>query len=237
MARPKTNHEEKKARIIQAAMAVFAHHGYEGTTNKLIAAEVRRRTSKHETFSPALIYHYFPDGKPQLLATVMQQYQPLQALGQTVRDTSDAPPDVFLRTVARNYVRLFREPETPLLLRILLAEGPRHPELTRRVAGQMFQILVIPMVAYLQRQVNLGRLHAVPPLAAIFQFFGPLMIRGLLMENLKAVTPPFPMPDDETMIEHHVRAFLHGLATDTARGAQGGAGEHGGVDEHEEDRR
>jgi hypothetical protein len=93
------------------------------------------------------------------------------------------------------------------------------------------------MVAYLQRQVNLGRLHAVPPLAAIFQFFGPLMIRGLLMENLKAVTPPFPMPDDETMIEHHVRAFLHGLATDTARGAQGGAGEHGGVDEHEEDRR
>ncbi|NJN65274.1 MAG: TetR/AcrR family transcriptional regulator [Chloroflexaceae bacterium] len=93
MARPKTNHEEKKARIIQAAMAVFAHHGYEGTTNKLIAAEVRRRTS--ETFSPALIYHYFPDGKPQLLATVMQQYQPLQALGQAVREASDAPRRMF----------------------------------------------------------------------------------------------------------------------------------------------
>ncbi|NJN65275.1 MAG: hypothetical protein HC884_00465 [Chloroflexaceae bacterium] len=120
--------------------------------------------------------------------------------------------------MARNYVRLFSEPETPLLLRILLAEGPRHPELTRRVAGQMFQILIIPMATYLQRQVNLGHINPIPPLAAILQFFGPLMVRGLLIENLKAVTPPFPMPDDETMIEHHVRTFLHGLATDEYRG-------------------
>lgn len=211
MARTKTTHTEKKSLILQAAIKTFAQYGYEGTTNKLIAAEVRR--SSGSSFTPALIYHYFPEGKLQLLSNIMQQYSPLQELGRAVREQTDSPPDVFLPAVAYAYIRLFDDPETARLFRIFFTEGPRYPELVQGITERIFPLIMIPMVQYLQRQVQQGTIKPVQPLAAVFQFFGPLLMRGLLKENLNTITPPFPMPSDQEMIENHVQTFLHGLLT------------------------
>ena len=210
MARPDTQHEEKKARLVQAATAAFARYGYDGTTNRRIAEEMRRSTGRE--FTPALIYHYFPGGKLQLFAAVMRQYQPIREFGQALLEQADAPPQVFLRRAARSYLRLLKEPTTSRLARILLAEGPRHPELARELVGYIVPLFVLPVVGYLRRQTELGRLKPMDPLAAMFEFFGPLLVRAFIADMLGDIQPPFPLPDDDTMIERHVETFLHGVA-------------------------
>jgi AcrR family transcriptional regulator len=224
MARPKTNHEEKKAQILSAAMKTFAQHGYEGTTNKLIAAEVRHDTG--QSFSPALIYHYFPEGKLQLLETVVHSYQPLQNLGRVLQQETAAPPDIFLPRAARAYIQIFKEPGMARMARIFFIEGPRHPELAQHIFGRIMPIILLPLANYLQRQADQGHIRPINPFAAIFQFFGPLLIRAFATENLRQMEQlPFPLPDDDEMIASHVQTFLHGITLDTSaqQQAEGGS--------------
>lgn len=215
MARPKTNHAEKKAQIITAAQQTFARYGYEGTTNKLIAEEVRRSTG--ESFTPALIYHYFPDGKLQLLEEVVHGYQPLQDLGRVMQQDIDAPPDVFLRNAAQQYIQVFKNQTMAQMVRILFVEGPHHPELAQHIFSRIMPIVLFPLARYLQHQAELGHIRPLNPFAAMFQFFGPLMIRAFATENLRMLGQlPFPLPDDDAMIESHVYTFLHGILRDSS---------------------
>ncbi len=215
MARPKTNHEEKKAQILSAAMKTFAQHGYEGTTNKLIAAEVRHATG--QSFTPALIYHYFPEGKLQLLETVVHSYQPLQNLSRVLQQETDAPPETFLPRAAHAYIQIFQEPSMARMARIFFIEGPRHPELAQHIFGRIMPIILLPLANYLQRQADQGTIRPINPFAAIFQFFGPLLIRAFATENLHLIDQlPFPLPDDDEMIASHVQTFLRGITLDTS---------------------
>lgn len=213
MARPRINHEQKKALILTAAMRTFARYGYEGTTNKLIAAEVRRSTGG--SFSPALIYHYFPAGKLQILETVVYTYQPIQDMSRVLHQESDMPPDVFLRQAAHAYITIFKDPSMVCLARIFFVEGAQHPELVQHMFGKLMPLVLLPMARYLQQQTALGRLRPINPFAAMFQFFGPLLIRVFATEIFRHMEHlPFPFPDDDQLIENHVQTFLHGLQKD-----------------------
>ncbi len=211
MPRPDTQHEERKSQLVRAATAVFARYGYEGASNRLIAEEVRRSTGR--PFTPALLYHYFPDGKAALFSAVLGQHEPLQSFGRALQEVLDAPPEVFLRRAARAYLAMFADPHTARLARIVISEGRRHPELTQNLVRHIGPLIVLPVVGYLLRQVEAGRLRPIPPLAAALQFFGPLLMRGIMVDVVGSAPLPYPLPDDETLIESHVRTFLHGLAT------------------------
>lgn len=214
MARPDTNHEEKKAQIVEAALKTFANHGYEGTSNKIIAEEMKVLTG--QGFSPALIYHYFPDGKAELFATVMQHFSPLNELSQAVQEDTEAPPEIFLRKVAQTFVVLFRSnPNASRLLRIIVSEAPRYPEIAQHLVGFMASKLLFPMFAYFIHQHEIGRLKPVQIPNTLFQFFGPLFFH-VLMSDAVGKSAPFPWPSDDDVVENHVQAFLHGLALEKA---------------------
>jgi len=208
MARPDTNHEEKKALIIEAALKTFAHYGYEGTTNKLVAEEVKRESGQN--FSPALIYHYFPVGKIQLFTAVMGKFEPVQILGQAIADNSNEPPEIFLRRVAEAYIKLFGEPQAVDLMRIAINEGPRYPEVIQNVMGQIGPVFAFPFIAYFGKQIEQGRVKPMPFLNLVLGFFAPLLIRRLVSSAIGQFIP-FPVPSDEEFIESHVQTFLHGL--------------------------
>ncbi len=214
MPRPKTNHEEKRSHIIEVATTVFARHGYAGTTNKLIAAEVQRHTG--QTFSPALIYHYFPEGKQQLFGAVLQQYAPLQALHRTVQSYHEAEPEIFLQNVGRSYIEAFRHPVTAQLVRILFMEGPRQPELAEDIFSRIGPLLFLPVMNYWNRQVQLGRFRPVNSFVATLEFFGPLLLRAFLTDIFGQQRLPFPLPSDEEMLANHVQSFLQGIMLPTS---------------------
>lgn len=211
MARPDRHHAERQAELVRVATSVFARYGYAGTTNRRLAEAMVAATGR--PFTPALLYHYFPEGKARLFAAVMRQYQPLQTFARALNEASDAPPEEFLRHAAHAYLRIYREPGAAQLVRILFSEGPRHPDLVRDLAGHVAPLILLPLATYFQRQAALGRLRPVDPLATIFQFFGPLLVRVLITDALGDIPAPLPLPDDETMIESHVATLLHGLAT------------------------
>ncbi|TMR89285.1 TetR/AcrR family transcriptional regulator C-terminal domain-containing protein [Nonomuraea basaltis] len=49
--------------------------------------------------------------------------------------TAAGPAEAYLTSVARAYLAAFRDPDRVSLLRILLAEGPRNPKLSRAFVG------------------------------------------------------------------------------------------------------
>lgn len=212
MARTAEQHEERKAGVVAAATAAFARLGYAGTTTKQLAAEVARSTG--HGFTPALLYYYFPGGKLELFAAVMRQFGPLQAFGRALREDADAPPEVYLRRVARVYLQTMENPTAAGLFRIVLTEGPRHPELAANLVGYVAPLFILPLAEYLARQVEQGRIRPLPPLAAIFAFLGPLMTRALIGQVLGGTSLPLPLPDADTLVESHVRTFLHGVTNE-----------------------
>jgi AcrR family transcriptional regulator len=93
MPRPPTNHEARKAQIVEAALDCFARHGYEGATNKVIAEAAGMK-------SAALIYHYFP-GKESLFQACLERVSAFDTMRSLLEEHQDDPPDVYLRRAGR----------------------------------------------------------------------------------------------------------------------------------------
>jgi AcrR family transcriptional regulator len=208
MARPDTNHEERKGQIVRAALHTFARHGYEGTTNKLIAEEVKQQTGG--SFSPALIYHYF-ESKEELFRGVVEQFPPPHILSQTIKENMYEPPESFFRKVALTYLTLFEDREVASLVKMVITEGGKHPELTSTLAGEIIPQVVVPAIQYVSGQMEVGTLRRTNPLNLLFQFFGALIPRIILASFIDiSAMAPVPIPSKEDFIEELVKGYLHG---------------------------
>ncbi|MDT0125348.1 helix-turn-helix domain-containing protein [Paenibacillus sp. RRE4] len=57
---------ERKKQLLNSAKELFATQGYHATTT--------REITKHIGMADGLIYHYFPEGKKQILDTILQEF-------------------------------------------------------------------------------------------------------------------------------------------------------------------
>ena len=203
MARPATNHQAKRAEIIAAAFKSFSTYGYEGTSNTKIAAE--------GGFSPTLIYHYFPKGKAELFAACVEEFQPLKNFGEAVRVDTDEPPEIYLRRLAHTYLKITEDENTIRLLRMVITEVPRFPELAQVLPERVAPLIIYPVVEYLMKQAVAGRLEMKHPISMVMTFYGPLLVRVLFGQVLAQSNLPFTLPTDDEMVETVVESFLHGL--------------------------
>ncbi len=205
MARPATNHEARKAEIVAAAIKSFANYGYEGTSNKTIAQAGGFK-------SPALIYHYFPGGKPELFQACLEEFQPLKNFQHMMESDFDAPIEIYLRKLASNYLEMVRDETVGRVIRIILTEAPRFPELVEIIPRRIVPLIVQPTLGYLSKYAATGQLQLNQPVALVMQFFGPLFARTIL--RIVGVTDkmiPFPFPSDEEFVDSMVETFLHGV--------------------------
>lgn len=200
MARPATNHETKKTEILAAALKSFAHYGYEGTTTKTIAEEGGFK-------SPALIYHYFPGGKFELFLACFDLFEPLQRFAQMVAAANDLPPELFFRNLVKTYLELVQDELAYQLLRMIINELPRIPELKEIFPQKIAPLIALPTFQYLSKLMAQGRLRPQNPLILILELFGPLFIRVFLFGAVEDKIP-FAMPSDQELIETVVTAFL-----------------------------
>lgn len=209
MARPATNHEARKAEIVAAAIKSFASYGYEGTSNKTIAQAGGFK-------SPALIYHYFPGGKPALFQACLEEFQPLKTFQHSMDSDFDAPLEVYLRKLASNYLEMVQDETVGRVIRIILTEAPRFPELVEIIPRRMFPVMVQPTLAYLSKYAATGQIQVKQPIALAMQFFGPLFARTVLrMVGVTDKMIPLPFPSDEEFVESMVETFLHGVLKDS----------------------
>ena len=202
MARPATNHEARKAAIVDAALDCFTRYGYDGATNKLIAEAAGMK-------SAGIIYHYFPS-KEDLFQSCLERVSAFDTMRETLATNLDDPPDIFLRKVGRAYLTMMREDQWLVKLFLLVFSSVHsHPELPPLALQRVVPALIQPLLVYLQRQVDLDVLRPLPPVSVALQLFGPLVMRAIT-NYLSPTTLPVPQIEDDVFVDTLVQTFLYG---------------------------
>lgn len=126
---------ERRQRILEAAVRVFAERGFHSSRVGDIAEEA--------AVAHGLLYHYFPS-KEELLRTIFRDaWSRLTAALHGVEAGGDPAPEQ-LRKVAAVLLRAWRD--DPDLVRVLVREVARSPELSQQVDEVREVFLVIERV-------------------------------------------------------------------------------------------
>ena len=192
---------DRRAQILEAAFEEFAGKGFKGATIKSIARAARLQ-------SPALIYWYFPN-KEALFREVLEARIPVL---RTVRDPAsllDLPPERVLPTVARGYLSTFDNPAAQRMVRLLVGEAMRRPEIADLVGSVVIKRVLGFLKRYMGRQIELGTLRPHDPRSSARAFLGMLIPQA----GGKLLFPVIREDGltDEEHIETAVNIFLHGL--------------------------
>ncbi len=192
---------QRRTQIMDAALEEFASQGFRGATIKRIAKRAHLQ-------SQALIYWYF-SSKEELFQAVLSRHLPILQLVLDPGALLDRPPEEVLPQIARAYLAMVDRPLAQRLLRLLLPEAIRRPEMVDQLGGRMIARILDFVKAYLTRQVELGHLrpHDVRASARAFvgmllpQLGGKLLLPALQADGLT----------DEEHIATIVAIFLRGL--------------------------
>ena len=113
--------EDRPQEIAEAAFEAFAEHGYAQTRIEDVA--------QRAGVSKGLMYLYFHT-KEELFKAVIRNVvtRRVEALIRLVEQT-DLSSEAFLRGPMLMFMKQIPNSRVPVVIRLLLAEGPRHPDL------------------------------------------------------------------------------------------------------------
>lgn len=192
---------ERREQILDAALEEFADQGFRGATIKRIAQRARLQ-------SQGLIYWYFVS-KEALFQAVLGRHIPILRLVLDPDPLFERPPEEGLRLIAHAYLGLSNRPAAQRLLRVIVPELIRRPEVADMLGGGIIAKILDLVKTYLERQVELGRLRSHDTRASARAFVGmilPQLGGKLLLPAIQANGPT-----DEEYIEAIVLIFLRGL--------------------------
>lgn len=113
--------EERPQEITEAALAAFAERGYAATRVDDVA--------KRAGVSKGLLYLYFKTKEELFKAVVRSLVVPrIDALTASI-DTSELSAEEFLRGPFLDFVKTVPGSPVSVVIRLLIAEGPKHPDL------------------------------------------------------------------------------------------------------------
>ncbi|MCX4244332.1 TetR/AcrR family transcriptional regulator [Paraliomyxa miuraensis] len=176
-------------RILDAAVATVAEHGFAGATTRQIAtvAEVNEVT----------LFRKFGTKANLLREAMVRELAAFEDAG-GARYSGDVHAD--LRRVVELYRGLVER--RGRLIPVLLAELPRWPEL--REVVEIPQRVIASVAVVLARYQQEGVLEPEPPLLAVASLLAPLMVLELVRGTNEALSPPV------LVVEDHVRRFIAG---------------------------
>jgi AcrR family transcriptional regulator len=155
--------EAKRAAVIAAAAAAFVTRGYEAASMDSIAAEAR--------VSKRTVYNHFPSKRILFRAVIEQLYAGLLEAGELL-PSADEAPETALPRLASALLRHLRRPEVRGLLRLVIAEHHRFPELADEFQSVGKGPAVGLVAQYMSAQNERGSLAIPDPLLAAQQFLG-----------------------------------------------------------------
>lgn len=200
--RPKNPSPDRRQEILEGALRIFARKGYTASTNADIAREAG--------VTPAALYYYFPSKAELFKAAISQRRAVLEPnLEQLVQAFMDLPPEVVVPTLTRMIMSFLSEEPTQLLLRIVLAEGPRDPEIVAmwqsHAVGPMAQLVM----GYLLHQMEQGRIRRMDPRLMAIQVVSPVLFMLMIRDMLQI--PIAEGIGNEAFLEELNHTLLHGI--------------------------
>lgn len=174
--------ETRRAQILDAALAVFLEHGYARATIELV---VQRASA-----SKATIYSFF-GGKEGLFDALIDERAERILAGFPDIDGGIINVRAALTNIARRYLEVAMAPDAIALYRLIVAEGPRFPELVKDVYRVGQDRVAARLAKALRTWATRERICPVDPDRISTQFLavvrGDLHLRalaGLLPEDL-----------------------------------------------------
>lgn len=183
--------EQRRQQILSAALTVFSQHGFEAARLDEVAqlAGVAKGT----------LYLYFPDKHSMLEALVREAAQPVLQDFAALMQQREASVDLLLAQIFALFRREVLGTRRKLIIRLIIAEGPRFPELAkfyhREVIGRVMSILrVVAAQAHQRGELATEGLVRFPQLIA-----APLLL-SLIWDGLFSKIDPL---DVEAMLGAH----------------------------------
>lgn len=203
MGRREGDAEQRRAAILAAAEAEFIAHGYAGASIRAIA--------KRAEVSSALLYWFF-ESKAKLFAAVLSRRIDDPAALAFPPEALAIPPLVFLTGVAHIYTNAVSQPEQIRLIRLMLRESEREPELTKALGEIIVSRALGPLRNYFSHHMAIGNLRRVDPDYAAQAFIGifvAYVLRRYLLQE-----PLSQSMDTEEYVDVGVNIFLQGILTE-----------------------
>jgi AcrR family transcriptional regulator len=195
--------EERLPQIIAAALEEFAERGYAGASMAGTAARAG--------IVKGLIYHYVPSKAALFRAVVQACVRPRLAEAEALIDGSQGPrAEVLVALIEQAYDRIAEQRRERALLKLLLAEAPRVPELAELYRTEVLGRALGLARSLLRAGVAAGELHpdaAADGLAEVL--LAPVAMAGIwqLMLGATGGAPSLP-----AMRAAHVALVRRGLS-------------------------
>jgi TetR/AcrR family transcriptional regulator len=204
MDTPKDRNDESSRRqaILDAALRVFAQHGFHQATIKQIAQEAGVK-------SPALIYWYF-ENKEALLKAIVEQNTLVQ-IAHAPEAMMDLPPEQVMMTIALNYYKILENPHIKQVLRLFVTESARMGEFAEYLYEFAGRAVIGLITSYLRHQIEVGRLRPHDVESSARALMGMLVAYIITHE----IIPPLSRGMTQTPTEYAqtvVSIFLNGLS-------------------------
>jgi len=188
------NRRRQVAKILGNARRLFAHDGYDRVSMDRIAAACG--------LTKPVLYYYFENKRAVLLA-VLEAHWAEQA---AVLERFEASPDVrkTLSVLARLILEETARPENGDVIRIVLAEAARHPEIGRAFFRSIGPVFESRLLGEIRPRLS-PRLSDATVLALFHQFVGSLAHYSLLQQVFRP--GPGHTPGQETFVALVVESF------------------------------
>ncbi|MGA7544767.1 MAG: TetR/AcrR family transcriptional regulator [Methyloceanibacter sp.] len=201
-ARLRRSRKERHSRpqeIVDAAFQEFAAKGFAGTRLEDVAA--RARVSK------GLPYLYFKTKEELFKAVVKSIVTPAFDAMRTEIETTTLSTEAFLKGPFLAFIQNIVGSRRATIARLLIAEGPKHPELTAFYYEHILSRGMATLRALIDRGVERGEFRATP-----LRDFPQLLIAPVLTAILwRALFERHHHLDTDRLLETHISLLLDAI--------------------------
>jgi AcrR family transcriptional regulator len=183
-ARREEHEEQRRAQILDAALAVFSRDGFHSARVEAIAREAG--------LAKGTIYLYYPT-KEALLAAAVARYSLLPAIEGLTESLADAPPERAIPALCGALWTRLRE-RAPVIA-LMLREGAARAENRRLFVERVLLPGNRMVAAYLDRCIARGALRPMDTFLAGRTLIGGLMT-FLLSQEVLGAAEVLPIADD-----------------------------------------
>lgn len=167
---------DARAAILQAATQLFAQHGYDATTTRMIAKEAG--------VAEGTIYVYFPSKRHILLSLIQQASVPV--VTSRLASAEGQSDEEILRTLFTERIEFGRQ-YAPLL-KTLLSEAMHDAELAQQLIREVMQPLSALLKEYIAKRIERGDFREVPVDIAVRALVGAFWFT-IVYDHLLACDP------------------------------------------------
>ncbi|WP_461215690.1 TetR/AcrR family transcriptional regulator [Lacticaseibacillus sp. GG6-2] len=179
------NHGQRRAQILTTAQQLFAEHGFASTTT--------RQLNQTVGIADGLLYYYFPQGKQQLLDTIVAQgvTAHLDAIDLTL-DVDDLPAlEARLVAIMQQLWGLLTSPEGYQVFVITIRERPRLSQDAADWLPKVMQEVRTRLTTALDQLpwLKLDAADTQQLATTIFAVFQATLYSALLISDQRVLTP------------------------------------------------